>query len=333
MATGTLNNGIGNFNITTLNPTITLYTANKYVDSDLVLNLHVNDANLIPANIANGVTILGVTGNHKGAIISETTDAHGGTIETITLENVVRLQDKTVTPTTSQQIITPDTGYTGFEQVTINAAMNPDWRGGGAELVQNYGTTTLALSDTTYSSWTPSTSSSSVKAATSLAAYTADLANYEYIVEQIWTSVPTYGSGTTTTPRFIKLCSSYITNIYRRPNSLSDVSGSIYGTNTSNSITNGLTDYYNSSGTRTFAPTTYSYGIYPSWSSASYTNTSITPKIPAVYARCSTSYFGTAAAAEVTACTIKVSTKIYRMPYGKSLYGGFYRNIVTAYNS
>lgn len=333
MATGNLINGAGNINITTLNPTITLYTANKYVDSNLVLNLHVNDANLIPENIVNGVTILGVTGNHKGAIISETLDEYGGTIETITLDNAIRLQDKIITPTSSIQVITPDTGYTGFESVTVNAAMNPDWRGGGAELVKDYGVTTLSLSDTTYSSWTPSTSSSTIRNSSNLTDYTADFDNYEYIVEQIWASVPTYNSGASMVTRFSKICSSYITNIYRRPGSFNDIDNSIFSVTTSNSITLGLMDYYNSSGNHTFAASTYQYGIYPSWSVPGYTTTNITPKIPSISARCNSSYFTTTAASELTGCNIKIYTKIYRMPYGKSIYSGLYRNLIDAYKS
>lgn len=59
-------------------------------------------AKLIPANIREGVTILGVEGGMTG-----TEDA--------------RPQSKTVTPTTSQQTILPDEGYNYLSQVVVNA--------------------------------------------------------------------------------------------------------------------------------------------------------------------------------------------------------------------
>lgn len=59
---------------------------------------------LVPANIRENVTILGVTGTMSGS------------------EDVVA-QAKTVTPTFSQQVITPDTGdnYNYLSQVTVGA--------------------------------------------------------------------------------------------------------------------------------------------------------------------------------------------------------------------
>ena len=59
------------------------------------------DANIIASNIKSGVTILGVTGTVK----------EGGTIQS----------NKSATPTTSLQSITPDTGYDGLAKVTIAA--------------------------------------------------------------------------------------------------------------------------------------------------------------------------------------------------------------------
>lgn len=55
-----------------------------------------------------------------GMSVVETQDSHGGTIVTITGEEV-KLQSKTATPTTSSQAIQPDSGFTGLSQVTVNA--------------------------------------------------------------------------------------------------------------------------------------------------------------------------------------------------------------------
>jgi hypothetical protein len=57
-------------------------------------------AKIIPANIRDGVTILGVQGTMSGS-------------------EGVKPQSKTVTPTTSEQTVLPDTGYTHLSQVIV----------------------------------------------------------------------------------------------------------------------------------------------------------------------------------------------------------------------
>ena len=85
--------------------TYTPGTTNQTISSGTYLTgtqTVLGDANLVAGNIKDGVTIFGVTGTHVG----------GSTINN---------QNKTVTPSESQQTVSADTGYTGLGTVTVNA--------------------------------------------------------------------------------------------------------------------------------------------------------------------------------------------------------------------
>ena len=80
--------------------TLTPYTVqNGYHDGSGTVS--VNTTNITAGNIKSGVSILGVTGTYTGEAITT--------------------QSKIVTPTSSQQIITADSGYDYLAQVTVNA--------------------------------------------------------------------------------------------------------------------------------------------------------------------------------------------------------------------
>lgn len=78
---------------------------------------------------ADGTQAVGTASGQATVIVTEETDAGGGIIKHITA-GVLSLQAKTVSPTESQQIVTPDTGYNGLSGVTVNA-IGSDYIGSG----------------------------------------------------------------------------------------------------------------------------------------------------------------------------------------------------------
>lgn len=94
------NNGAKNYTISTLNDqTISL---GFYDGSGKIIFDSAEKAKIIPANIKNGVSILGVLG-------------------TMTGQEEIQVQSKTVTPTFTAQTILPDSGFDYLSQVVVSA--------------------------------------------------------------------------------------------------------------------------------------------------------------------------------------------------------------------
>lgn len=100
--TGTMPNN-GSIKLTISDKDDAVSIAQGYHDgSGTVSILDTEKAKLIAANIKAGITILGVTG-------------------TLEPSSSVKVHAKTVTPTTSQQVVLPDDGYDYLSQVTVGA--------------------------------------------------------------------------------------------------------------------------------------------------------------------------------------------------------------------
>lgn len=74
----------------------------------------------INTNIANAYTQASV----KGATLPQQQNSANLADTISSISTQANLQSKSVTPTTSQQVITPDNNYDGLSQVTVNAVDN-----------------------------------------------------------------------------------------------------------------------------------------------------------------------------------------------------------------
>ena len=269
------------------------------------------DANLIADNIKSGVSIFGVNGTYMGSqiTITDTPDSGGGTIRTINY--------------------TTDTN-------TLYG-----WLGVGATLLgtQEWD---VNVSDTTFDSWTASTTAKSI-----LAAATSNNFSYTYNRDTeslaFITNVTTqyaYIEGATLKNTPIVTNRTDITFAFGFPSTLAQYQNKTIGTQSY--ITAGGANrayYYNASGATTLWTST-AYGIYsyaaPTLSSTLSGNTVTAGyRRAAIYARCYSTVFATARKAEVDSANSKVHYKVqvYKIPRVNNLWVVGWDSICDSLNS
>ena len=258
------------------------------------------DSHLVGENIAAGASIFGINGSYTGsaAIITETVES-------------------------GKTIVDIDTGDIYH------------WAGLNMEFVQDLGSVSWTLNDTTYADWTPATSAAkTIKSAVNVTTFSANMTSYEYMV--LWHIVIdcAYDDGYTDTARFLKQYETLCSYLHRRPSTFANLDGGVFNGNVAINYTAYLSDYYNGSSTHTFAYQA-SYGFWmgvtaPTFSSSTSNTPTITVKSPSVSTRCSTTYFSTGNAAKIntTNTTLKAYAKLYRCPITKSFSYNLYKDLV-----
>ena len=235
---------------------------------------------------------------------------------------------------------------TKYTPSTMAAAINAipggtfNWMGVDVECIDDeLYDATVQLSSTTYSTWTASTTAKSLKSTTSLSTFSADMANYAYLLR--WVTVAHVALKETATLTAIPLLqiNMFDQQIMRRPNSLVNIEANNYNGNVYvNTASLAWMRYYNSSGSLTYTWAS-SYGFYgsvptPTFASATAATTNVTPKTPILYTRCSTSYFDTARYGDIDISNTywTIHGELYRMDLEKNCMRQRYKDLIAIVN-
>lgn len=198
------------------------------------------------------------------------------------------------------------------------------------------------LSATSFNTWTPSTTAKDIVASGSVSPTVAiDTEHYEYLIRWRCDFHNVLNTGATQAAQINCQCSSQWQHIHRRPYGLNNIRTMTDSRNycTSMFTTSTLLVYWNADGTLTWT-TTNTYGIYQTLTAATFSsNDSLTPtmtiKYPKISARCYSSYFATARAAEVDKAnaTVKLRGDLYRFKVGYGWGRFYYRDAYEMYST
>lgn len=197
---------------------------------------------------------------------------------------------------------------------------------GALEKVQDLWTGNFTLDDTTFPSWTASTTAKAILATENLGTFVADMAHYIYIIKWKYRFDAQYLEGATLKAMPKRQCMESWQVFYRRFSTLAQLRA---GTRPSyNAVATQFTapvlEYYNTSGTDTLYISS-TYGIYMAVTAATFSSTSassptVTYKRPTVNARCNSSYFATGRKAEIdTTSPFDIKAELWRVKISSTI--------------
>ena len=225
----------------------------------------------------------------------------------------------------------------GYYPSALSKYIPWDYRGEDVEQLSTY-SYDYTLADTTYSSWTPSTTAKAILSGVNAETLNIDTSQYEYLIRWQTEFIAQYKSGATKKIIPKKEVCELWQVICRRPSDRANViTGAFNGNACLSYFTAPICEYYNSGGNLVTAFTA-SYGIYPGATTATFgsstnTSTTLTVKTPSINARCSNTYMSTARAAEIdTTSTFKTRGWLYRVKKGGAV-ENMYQNVVSLFNN
>lgn len=215
------------------------------------------------------------------------------------------------------------------------------WQGENTEFLSNFATLSYTLkNDTTYSSWTPSTTAGSIKATGNHGTFVADMSKYEYIIEWLWYVQMVYPDGQTYKACVDRTFGAFYHVVMRRPYGLDNFAAGNWTYNycTQDYAGSQYIIYWNTSGTKSWTGT--SYGVYCTAQASSLSSTgsnapTVTLKRPQIYAKCNASYFSTTRAGEVNQekTTIKMIGNLYRVDINTTDMHNQWARAINLYNN
>ena len=224
--------------------------------------------------------------------------------------NGVTQMDVTDTTATADKILTSYGAY-GADGVWMDGTASGGgggqypWAGANATLVKTFDSKTFSLADTSYATWTPSTTGTIILAPQELGTYTVtDLSTHDYFIVVEFDLISVYPAQTTMMGALVRSMYSGIQASYGYLSNLTALTSGTPSSYTNRSpLSTNMISYYNTSGT--LAAYAGQYGIYANSSdslystSGSFSSLTYTVKTPNVYVRCHNTYFSTTLAAEI----------------------------------
>lgn len=201
-------------------------------------------------------------------------------------------------------------------------ATDYNWMGLNVEcLSSSFYHSVIYVPSTTYEGWAASTTAKALVASKNMTAFTASsMDSYAYMIRWTVETNISYLSTATLKAFPIRAINLFDQQIIRRPSSLSNIQISAFNSATTiNPLALGWMQYYNTSGslTYTWAATYGFYGsvVAPAITNSTSANITVTPRVPSLYTRCSSTLFATARKEDVDIANTyyTIHAELYRM--------------------